>query len=143
VGVIVWSPLGGGFLSGKYRSGEAAPPASRLADSDPSMRGWVERLFTERNYQILRAVEEASVRLGKTLSQVALAWLLAMPGITSAIIGARSLAQLKQNLGAADWDFPPDEWKKLDEASALPAEYPQDFHAWVEQLIHGDLGGQA
>jgi aryl-alcohol dehydrogenase-like predicted oxidoreductase len=140
VGVIAWSPLGGGFLSGKYRSGEAAPPASRLADSDPSMRAWVERLFTERNYQILRAVEEASVRLGKTLSQVALAWLLAMPGVTSAIIGARSLAQLQENLGAGGWDFPADEWKKLDEASALPAEYPKDFQAWVEQLIHGDLG---
>jgi len=141
VGVIAWSPLGSGFLSGKYRSGEAAPPASRLADSDPSMRFFVERLFTERNYQILRAVEEASVRLGKTLSQVAIAWLLAMPGVTSAIIGARNLAQLQENLGAGDWDFPPEEWKKLDEASALPAEYPQDFQAWVEPLIHGDLGG--
>ncbi len=141
VGVIAWSPLGGGFLSGKYRSGEGAPPASRLADSDPSMRFLVERLFTERNYQILRAVEEASVRLGKTLSQVALAWLLAMPGVTSAIIGARNLAQLHENMGAGGWDFPPEEWKKLDDASALPVEYPQDFQAWVEPLIHGDLGG--
>jgi len=141
VGIIAWSPLGGGFLSGKYRSGEGAPPASRLADSDPSMRSWVERLFTERNYQILRAVEEASDRLGKTLSQVALAWLLATPGVTSAIIGARNLAQLQENMGAGGWDFPADEWKKLDEASALPAEYPQDFQAWVEPLIHGDLGG--
>ena len=142
VGVIAWSPLGGGFLSGKYRSGEAAPQASRLADSDPSMRSWVERLFTERNYQILRAAEEASVRLGKTLSQVAIAWLLAMPGVTSAIIGARNLAQLQENMGAGGWDFPPEEWKKLDEASALPVEYPQDFQAWVEPLIHGDLGGR-
>jgi aryl-alcohol dehydrogenase-like predicted oxidoreductase len=139
VGVIVWSPLGGGFLSGKYRSGEAAPQASRLADSDPSMRSWVEQHFTERNYRILRALEEASVRLGKTLSQVALAWLLAMPGVTSAIIGARNLAQLQENMGAGGWDFPPEEWKKIDEVSALPTEYPQDFQAWVEQMIHGDL----
>lgn len=141
VGVIAWSPLGGGFLSGKYRSGEGAPQASRLADSDPSMRSWVERLFTERNYQVLRAVEVASARLGKTLSQVAIAWLLAMPGVTSAIIGARNLTQLQENLGAGGWEFPPDEWKKLDDASALPHEYPQDFQAWVEQMIHGDLGG--
>ena len=139
VGVIVWSPLGGGFLSGKYRSGEAAPQASRLADSDPSMRSWVEQHFTERNYRILRALEEASVRLGKTLSQVALAWLLAMPGVTSAIVGARNLAQLQENMGAGGWDFPPEEWKKIDEVSALPTEYPQDFQAWVEQMIHGDL----
>jgi aryl-alcohol dehydrogenase-like predicted oxidoreductase len=140
VGVIVWSPLGGGFLRGKYRSGEGAPQASRLADSDPSMRSWIELHFTERNFKTLRAVEEASSRLGKTLSQVALGWLLAMPGITSAIIGARNLAQLNENLGASGWDFPSDEWKKLDQASALPLEYPQDFHAFVEPIIHGDLG---
>jgi aryl-alcohol dehydrogenase-like predicted oxidoreductase len=143
VGVIAWSPLGGGFLSGKYRSGKAAPQASRLADSDPSLRSWVERLFTERNYEILRAVEKASLRLGKTLSQTAIAWLLAMPGVTSAIIGARTLAQLQENMGAGGWDFPPEEWKKLDETSALPAEYPQDFQAWVEPLIHGDVGARS
>jgi aryl-alcohol dehydrogenase-like predicted oxidoreductase len=140
VGIIVWSPLGGGFLSGKYRSGEGAPKGSRLADSDPSMRSWVERLFTERNYQILRALEATAARLEKTLSQAAIAWLLAMPGVTSAIIGARSLAQLHENLRAGGWDFPPEEWKKLDDVSALPAEYPQDFQAWVEPMIHGDLG---
>ncbi len=139
VGVIAWSPLGGGFLSGKYRSGAGAPQGSRLADSDPSMRSWVERLFTERNFRILRAVEEASVRLRKTLSQVAVAWLLVMPGVTCAIIGARNLAQLHENLGAGDWDFPSEEWKKLDDVSALPIEYPQDFQAFVETLVHGDL----
>ena len=139
VGVIAWSPLGSGFLSGKYRSGEGVPQGSRLADSDPSMRSWVERLFTKRNYQILRAVEEASVRLGKTPSQVAIAWLLAMPGVTSAIIGARNLSQLQENLGAGEWDFPLEEWKKLGDASSLPVEYPQDFQVWVEPMIHGDL----
>jgi aryl-alcohol dehydrogenase-like predicted oxidoreductase len=140
VGIIAWSPLGGGFLSGKYRSGEGAPQGSRLADSDPSLRSWVERLFTERNFGILRALEEASARLGKALSQVAVAWLLAMPGVTSAIIGARNLPQLHENLGAGGWDFPSEEWKKLDAASALPIEYPQDFQAFVETIVHGDLG---
>jgi aryl-alcohol dehydrogenase-like predicted oxidoreductase len=141
VGVIAWSPLAGGFLSGKYRSGDAAPQASRLADSDPSIRPWVERHFTERNYHILGVAEEVSARLGKTLSQVALAWLLAVPRVTSVIIGARSLPQLHENLGAGGWEFPSEEWKKIDEASALPLEYPQDFQAWVEPLIHGDLSG--
>jgi aryl-alcohol dehydrogenase-like predicted oxidoreductase len=139
VGVIAWSPLAGGFLSGKYRSGEGAPQGSRLADSDPSMRSWVERLFTERNFRILGALEAASSRLGKSLSQVALAWVLATPGLTSTIIGARNVAQLQENLGAGGWDFPPEEWKKLDEVSALSVEYPQDFQAFVEPLVHGDL----
>jgi aryl-alcohol dehydrogenase-like predicted oxidoreductase len=87
-------------------------------------------------------VEEVSARLGKTCSQIALAWLLAMPGVTSAIIGARNLAQLRENLGAGDWDFPSEEWKKLDDASALSVEYPGDFQAFVETLVHNDLSKQ-
>ena len=70
------------------------------------MRFWVERLFTERNYQILRALEEASARLGKTLSQVAIAWLLAMPGVTSAIIGARNLRAASREYGRGRLGLP-------------------------------------
>jgi aryl-alcohol dehydrogenase-like predicted oxidoreductase len=142
LGVIAYSPLGGGFLSGKYRAGEPAPPASRVADSEPANRFWVERNRTERNYQILRVVDDVASRLGKTSTQIALSWLLAMPGVTSAIIGARNLAQLHENLGAADWDFPSEDWKKLDEASALPLEYPRDFQAFVETIVHADLPKQ-
>jgi aryl-alcohol dehydrogenase-like predicted oxidoreductase len=109
--------------------------------SDSRIRSDLEKLFTEPNFQILRAVEEVSGRLGKSPSQVAIAWLLAMPGVTSTIIGARNMLQLDENLGAGDWVFPPAEWKKLDDASALPIEYPQDFQAWVDPLIHGELGG--
>ena len=142
LGVIAYSPLGGGFLSGKYRAGEPAPPSSRVADSEPANRFWVERNRTERNYQILRVVDDVASRLGKTSSQIALAWLLAMPGVTSAIIGARNLAQLHENLGAGDWDFPSEDWIKLDEASALPLEYPRDFQAFVESIVHADLPKQ-
>ena len=139
LGVIAYSPLGGGFLSGKYRAGEPAPLSSRVADSEPANRFWVERNRTERNYQILRVVEDVASRLGKASSQIALAWLLAMPGVTSAIIGARNLAQLHENLGAGDWDFPSEDWEKLDEASALPIEYPRDFQEFVESIVHADL----
>ena len=65
-----------------------------------------------------------------------------MPGVTSAIIGARNVAQLQENLGAGGWEIPPDEWKKLDHVSSLPLEYPQDFHAFVDTIIHGDLSGR-
>ena len=139
VGVTAWSPLAGGFLSGKYRSGEVAPQTSRLMESDPRVRSIMEQYCTERNYKILRTLEEVGARLGKTPSQVAIGWLLAMPGVTSAIFGARNLQQLHENLGASGWDFPPEEWKKVDDASALPVEYPQNFQAWVEPDIHGDL----
>ncbi len=140
VGVIAWSPLAGGVLSGKYRSGEPPPEVSRLAQSDPSSRGWTQRFLTEGNFRILTAVEEVATELGKTVAQVALAWVLAIRGMTAVIIGARTLGQLETNLGAGGWDFPAELWRKLDEASALPLEYPQDFHAFVEPLIYGDLG---
>ena len=81
------------------------------------------------------------ITLGKTLSQIAFAWLLAVRGVTSVIIGARNLAQLQENMGAGGWDFPSEQWKKLDDASALPSEYPQDFQSWVEQLMHSDADG--
>lgn len=139
VGVIPWSPLAGGFLSGKYRPGAAHPSVSRLAESDPATSGWTERFLTERNFKILEVVEAVADELGKSTSQVALAWLLNVRGVTSVIIGARTIGQLEENLGAAGWDFPRELWSKLDQASALPVEYPQDFHNFVEPLIHGDI----
>jgi aryl-alcohol dehydrogenase-like predicted oxidoreductase len=63
-----------------------------------------------------------------------------MPGITSAIVGARNLGQLEENPGPMDWEFPPGEWQELGTVSASPVDYPQDFHSWVEPLTHQDLG---
>jgi aryl-alcohol dehydrogenase-like predicted oxidoreductase len=139
IGVIAWSPLAGGFLTGKYKPGEPAPPVSRLADSDPGSRGWVERFLTPHNFGILGRLEAAARSLGKSLAQTALGWTLAVPGMTAVIIGARNLRQLEDNLGAGGWDFPRELWQKLDEASALPLEYPQDFQSWIEPLLHGDV----
>jgi aryl-alcohol dehydrogenase-like predicted oxidoreductase len=139
VGVIAWSPLAGGFLTGKYRRGEKPPPVSRLADSDSTTRPFTERFLTERNFQILDATQTIAKRLGKSPPQVALAWLLAVPGMTAVIIGARNMEQFQDNMGASGWDFPRDLWLQLDQISALSMEYPQDFLAFADPLIHGDL----
>jgi len=139
ISVIAWSPLAGGFLTGKYQPGREPPPESRLAESDPASKAWTERFLTVHNFGILAALEGAARALGKTSAQTGLAWTLEVPGMTSVIIGARNLRQLEDNLGAAGWDFPQELWQKLDQASALPVEYPQDFQAFVETLIHGDL----
>ncbi len=141
VGVIAWSPLAGGFLSGKYRSNQPPPASSRLADSDPAARGWTERFLTEANFRVLGLLEDAGRELGTSVAQTALAWTLDVPGMTSVIVGARTVEQLDQNLASAGWKFPAELWRKLDEATALPLEYPQDFHSWIEPVIHGDLGG--
>ncbi len=131
IGVIPWSPLGGGLLTGKFRKGGAAPEGSRAA-VDPTNR---ERFENEKNLAIADAVVGAAKALGKTASQVALAWAATQPGVTSPIFGARTLEQLEDNLGAADLVIPEEERKRLNEVSRLELVYPYDFHARVRAMM--------
>ena len=126
LGVIPWSPLGGGFLTGKYRSGQKPPEDSRLAKMDM----W-NRLSDERNYRTLEAVEQIAKERGRSISQVALAWCNQQPGISSVIYGARTTAQNDDNLGAIGFKLESAELEALDKASALPInrEYPFSMQA--------------
>jgi aryl-alcohol dehydrogenase-like predicted oxidoreductase len=124
VGVIPWSPLGGGFLTGKYRSGQRPPEDSRLAKVDM----W-NRLQNERNYSTLEAVEQIAKERGRPISQVALAWVNQQPGISSVIYGARTEEQNDQNLGAVGFHLEAAELAALDKASALQPEYPSSMQA--------------
>lgn len=109
VGVIPYSPLAGGFLTGKYRS-DAPPPDSARLDG-------VKNYFTERGWRTLSAVEQIATQRGTTPGQIALAWQLTQPVITSPIIGANSIAQLNDSLGAVGLRLTEEEMKVLDEAS--------------------------
>ncbi|HZC45508.1 MAG TPA: aldo/keto reductase [Candidatus Acidoferrum sp.] len=122
VGVIPWSPLGGGFLTGKYRSGQRPPEDSRLATRDL----W-NRLADERNYKTLEAVEQIAKERGRPIAQVALAWVNQQPGVSSVIYGARTEEQNEQNLGAIGFRLEAAELAALDKASALPVEYPNSM----------------
>jgi len=124
VGVIPWSPLGGGFLTGKYRSGQRPPQDSRLAKVDM----W-NRLANERNYATLEAVEQVAKERGRAVAQVALAWVNQQPGVSSVIYGARTEEQNEQNLGAIGFHLEAAELAALDKASALPPEYPNSMQA--------------
>ncbi len=119
VGVIPWSPLGGGFLTGKYRRGQQPPENARLTRLDM----W-NRLKDDRNYSVLEAVEQVARERGRTPSQVALAWVNQQPGVSSVIIGARTLEQAEDNLGAVGLRLEDAELEALEAASALPPEYP-------------------
>jgi aryl-alcohol dehydrogenase-like predicted oxidoreductase len=124
VGVIPWSPLGGGFLTGKYRSGEKPPEDARLTKMD--MWG---RLANDRNYRTLEAVEQVAKERGRTISQVALAWVNQQPEVSSVIYGARTPAQNEENLGAIGLKLDAEELRTLSNASALPPEYPSAMQA--------------
>jgi aryl-alcohol dehydrogenase-like predicted oxidoreductase len=127
LGVIPWSPLGGGFLSGKYQRGREMPKDARIAGAQPHWPEAMERQGTERAWRTLEAVQQIAAQRGKTTAQVALAWVLAQPGITAPILGARTLEQLEDNLGCVGWQLTAEELAALDRASALEEAYPYQF----------------
>jgi aryl-alcohol dehydrogenase-like predicted oxidoreductase len=127
LGVIPWAPLGGGFLSGKYRRDAAMPEDARIARAEPHWAESMERQGTERAWRTLDVVGEIARQRGKSSAQVALAWLKAQPGVTAPILGARTLEQLEDNLGCLGWELTPEEMTRLDAASVLEDVYPYQF----------------
>ena len=118
VGLLVWSPLAGGLLSGKYSRENEKPENSRRSEFDFPI---VDKERAWRILDVLRPIAEAHKA---SVATVSLAWLLAKPFVTSVIIGAKRVDQLNDNLAAADLKLSADEMKQLDEVSALPPEYP-------------------
>jgi aryl-alcohol dehydrogenase-like predicted oxidoreductase len=118
VGLLVWSPLAGGLLSGKYSRENQKPEDSRRSAFDFPI---VDKERTWRILDVLRPIAEAHQT---SVATVSLAWVLAKPFVTSVIIGAKRVDQLKENLASVDVQLTADEMKKLDEVSALPPEYP-------------------
>ena len=117
-GLLVWSPLAGGLLSGKFTRENQKPEDSRRSEFDFPL------VDKERTWNILDVMRPIAEAHNCSAARVALAWLLAKPVVTSVIIGAKRLDQLHDNLAAADLKLTADEIKQLDEVSALPPEYP-------------------
>jgi aryl-alcohol dehydrogenase-like predicted oxidoreductase len=124
LGVIPWSPLGGGFLSGKYRRGEKPPQDSRIAGATDDMEEAWARRATERNWRTLDVIDEISEETGKSYAQISLNWLLRQGEVTAPIIGARRLDQLEDNLQATGWELSAEQVRRLSEASAIEDVYP-------------------
>jgi aryl-alcohol dehydrogenase-like predicted oxidoreductase len=120
VAALVWSPLGWGRLTGKIRRGQPLPKSSRLHASAQ----WGPPVDDERLYRVVDTLEEIGREMGKTVPQVAIAWLLTRPTISSVIIGARNEAQLRDNLGAVGWSMSREQLAKLDKASEVMPSYP-------------------
>jgi aryl-alcohol dehydrogenase-like predicted oxidoreductase len=125
LGLLPWSPLGGGWLSGKYRRDQRPSGETRLGeDPDRGMEAW-ERRGTERTWRIIEAVERIADGRGVPRSRVALAWVTNRPAVTATILGARTLEQLDDNLLSADVLLTEEETAALDEASDPSAtDYP-------------------
>ena len=119
IGLLPWSPLAGGWLTGKYERDVSPTGPTRLGDNPArGMEAWEARNADERTWRVVDAVRDVAKSSGATASQVALAWLAAQPAVTSVILGARSVGQLVDNMGAADLDLGDDALARLTEASA-------------------------
>jgi aryl-alcohol dehydrogenase-like predicted oxidoreductase len=135
LGVLVWSPIAGGLLSGKHRRDQATPEGSR------QLAGWKEPPIRDENrlWNIVDALVEIGAARGVSAAQVALAWLLGRPAISSLVIGGRNEAQFKDNIAAASLKLADDERAKLDAVSRPPLLYPY----WHQQWTARDRFGEA
>jgi aryl-alcohol dehydrogenase-like predicted oxidoreductase len=123
LGILAWSPLAGGFLSGKYQRAGAVPEGTRLA----KMKDRYARFDNDLGWRALDAARAVASETVSTPAAVSLAWLLSKPQVTAAIFGARDLSQLEDNVKATDLILSADQLKRLDEASALELGYPYGF----------------
>jgi aryl-alcohol dehydrogenase-like predicted oxidoreductase len=118
IGLMVWSPLAGGLLSGKFGPGSNGPEGARRAAFD------FPPVDKDRAWKCIDAMRDVAGAHGVSVARVALAYVLAKPFVMSVIIGAKTMEQLDDNLDAVKLELSADEMKKLDEVSALPGEYP-------------------
>jgi aryl-alcohol dehydrogenase-like predicted oxidoreductase len=141
LGVVPFSPLAGGVLTGKYSRDDLT--ATNIASEDSTRKSFNAALglVTERNLDIADVVKEVAAELGRTPAQVGLAWTLRNPGVTAPIIGARTPAQLEDNLGALEVDFSAVQLARLDEASAIDPGFPHAMLAsdHIRKATAGDL----
>lgn len=132
LGITAWSPLGSGFLTGKYRNdGRGMTGEGRLTGDGAAGLTW-----TDRDWGVLRTVENVADKLGVTMAQVALNWAATQPGIASAIVGASSVAQLDASLAALEFELPAELRAELDAASAVPQGKPYvmftpEYQSWL------------
>ena len=125
LGILPWSPLAGGFLTGKFERGRPLQTGTRLGEKAERFA----RYDLERNWKVLDAVRAVASELSTTPAAVSIAWLLAKPQVTSVIFGARTVPQLEANLAGAELELPAKHVQALDQASAIDLGYPYSFIA--------------
>jgi aryl-alcohol dehydrogenase-like predicted oxidoreductase len=129
LGIVPWGPLGGGFLTGKYQQGKRPQKASqgRIAVMDEGTEEHWDLRSTEKNWKILELMAEIADAHQCTFSQIAISWLLSRPGVCSVLVGARTLDQLNENLGAVDLQLSDQQIEQLNQASEPASIYPYRF----------------
>ncbi|MDH3944681.1 MAG: aldo/keto reductase, partial [Anaerolineae bacterium] len=131
IGIIPWSPLASGRLTGKYQRGQDAPEDSRFQRVIRDTKKELDEFFSPQIWDLIEGVEALAGGKGVPVSQFALAWLLAQPGVSSAIIGPRTLEHLEDNLAALEVEITDEDREKIDELIP-PGAYARDYYAGTE-----------
>lgn len=144
LGVVAWSPLGGGLLTGKYAHvtgsdgtpppDTALPEGTRAADSARRGSQTMRNRFTPQNAATVAVLRELADAYGWSPAQIAVAWVVRQPSVTSTLLGARTAAQLRHTMAALECRLPDEAWQRLAEVSAPPPEYPYDFLEYAETV---------
>lgn len=138
LGLLPWSPLGGGLLSGKYRpNAEAAAQNDGRIKTTAKIASPALNKLTPRNWEIVAALETVAHELGRPMAQVAIRWVANRPAVSSVILGATRLDQLEQALPALEWTMPGELEKRLDELGKLPPIFPYAFIDTMAPRMHG------
>ena len=145
IGLLPWSPLAAGFLSGKYIRGTNSGKGGRLASNNPLNQHQAKQIHNDdQKWATLDAVNEIAKQVGATPSQVALSWVTNQPSVTAPIIGARTMEQLRDNLGAAELILNSDMTEKLSATSApTPDDYPYGRFGVLQRERYIDSSEQA
>jgi len=133
IGLLPWSPLGGGVLTGKYKRDMTGPAGTRFGPTPDDANDWRKRFVNQRNLDIADAVQAVARQCETSTTAVAINWLLNRPAVSSVIIGPKTTAQLNENLAGCDLRMPADQRAHLDKVSALPRAYPEQFIAAIKR----------
>ena len=143
IGIIPWSPLARGFLTGKYQRGQAIPGDSRFGRDgarDAAFQRRTDKHFSDLGYDLLEAITAMADEKGCTVSQLALAWVISKPGVTSAIIGPRTMAHLDDNLGGVAVELSADDHAAIDQIAEPELATVPYYHGSLVNMAPSDYG---
>ncbi len=140
MGIMVWSPLASGLLSGKYKSSEGGYTGEGRLETVKGISNPAFQKFSDRNWSIVATLEKVAQELDRSMAQVAVNWTVNRPGIASVIVGATKLSQLEDNLKALEFEIPTELTQRLDDVSRPESQFPYSFFgSEIQGMIHGGV----
>ncbi len=138
MGVMVWSPLASGLLSGKYKPSDGGSIGEGRLETVKGVQNPAFQKLNDRNWKIVAELEQVAKELGRSMAQVAVNWAVSRPGVSSVIVGATKLSQLEDNLRSLEFEIPTEQLQRLEAVSRPELQFPYSFFgSEIQGMIHG------